>query len=161
MSASPPRNWFRSLIGAAPAPAPVETAAPSPPPFDFDDPRIPDTSRERLDTIRSLFTELAGGDPQTPAAVGGQVEAERIRDVYLPELMRSYFAIPPQHRAEIFRATGRSASFLLNERLDKLAARLREISRRIAQSPLDSFNQNLGFLDSRFDDPDAIFGERD
>ena len=143
---------------AAPVSAPA-TDVPTPAvAFDFDDERIPDAARDRLGVIAALLDDLMQAAARSPAAAAGLAEATRIRDVYLPELMHSYFAIPAKHRAEIFRETGRSASFLLGERLDKLAARLRETSRVIAQSPLDDFNQKLGFLDSRFDEPDDFFG---
>jgi hypothetical protein len=146
------------MFGPAPTPAPVAVSEPDAVPFDFADTRIPDAARDRLTTIAALLDDLMEAAAQSPAAAAGLAEATRIRDVYLPELMHSYFAIPAKHRAEIFRETGRSASFLLGERLDKLIARLRETSRLIAQSPLDDFNQKLGFLDSRFDDPDDYFG---
>jgi len=150
VSLAPLSTWFRALFGTA-APA-TPAAAPLPPPaapFDFTDPRIPATSRERLAVIAGLLDDLVAAANGTGVSET-QSEVAKIRATYLPDLMASYFAIPAEHRAEIFRATGRSASFQLNERLDRLIDRLREMSRAAAQSPLDDFSARLGFIDSRF-----------
>jgi hypothetical protein len=50
----------------------------------------------------------------------------------------------------VFRETGRSASFLLNERLDKILARLREMSRQLARGNVDDFTQNIRFVDMNY-----------
>ena len=65
-------------------------------------------------------------------------------------MLRSYADIPPEHRAEIFRETGRSASFLLNERLDKIVDRLEEMSRQLARGNLDAFSENIRFVDTKY-----------
>ena len=44
-------------------------------------------------------------------------ELVQMRDEHLPKLLRSYVEVPPQYRKEIFKNTGRSASFLLEEAL--------------------------------------------
>ena len=79
-----------------------------------------------------------------------KLELERLRSKHLPALLRSYADIPPEHRAEIFRETGRSASFLLNERLDKIHGRLEEMSRQLARGNLDAFAENIRFVDTKY-----------
>ena len=141
-------------FGAAPlpAPAPAAPAAPAAEPGAVDpevDERLPDSSLERVHEIRRMAAELehlcrSGG------LIEEMIEIERLRTSHLPVLLRSYVAIPPGHRAEVFRETGRSASFLLNERLDKILARLREMSRQLARGNVDDFTQNIRFVDMNY-----------
>ncbi len=76
---------------------------------------------------------------------------------HLPKMIRSYREIPPQHRAEIFRKTGRSASYALNDGLDKMIQRLRDISLHLAQDDINSFTANLDFIDRRYGDDNTPF----
>ena len=78
------------------------------------------------------------------------LELRQMGDVHLPTLLQSYIDIPPAHRAEIFRKTGHSASFALNDGLDRMADRLREMSSSLAQGNLDAFTANMRFIESRY-----------
>lgn len=145
---------FGSSVGLPPN----TPAAPAPPvaAFNFDDDRIPDTSRTRIKLIRALLTDL-----EERAGKRGLVmelsELKRLRTKHLPKLLQSYIEIPPEHRAEVFRETGRSASYRLNERLDKMTQRLLEISMMLARGHLDPFAENMRFIDLRYGSPDSPF----
>lgn len=76
-------------------------------------------------------------------------EARRIEKVYLPQLLNSYFDIGEAHRVQVFRSTGKSASFLLNDRIDTLISQLAAISQQFAMGRIDAFSMNLGFIDQR------------
>ncbi len=148
-------------FGAAPAPPP----APPPPSeaesigkssFDFEDSRIPQSARTRIVAIMSL---LSGLEPQARERrlIPELTELQRIHNAYLPRLLQSYVDIPREHRGEVFRETGRSAVYLLNERLDKMIARLHEISGSLARGNLDAFDENMRFIDLRFGSSDSPF----
>ena len=134
-------------------------AAPSPPPasrLDLRDERIPDSSRERAERIVGLVADLK--ERAERCGLHSELhELERISSVHLPRLLESYIEIPPEHRAEVFRETGRSASFLLNERLDKMTSRLREISKMLARDNLNAFSTNLHFVDDHYGSSDSPF----
>ncbi len=136
---------------AAPAAAPA-AAAPPPPRFDFNDPRIPGASQPKIAIILKTLSEIQELAQRSGGNSAGEYldEARRIETAYLPELMISYFAIPEQHRAEIFRRTGKSASFQLNERLDTIIDELQEIARYFANGEMEKFSGNLKFIDKRF-----------
>jgi hypothetical protein len=119
------------------------------PELQVDERKIPASARERVALIRSLLDELDARRRERPA-MGELGELERMRSTHLPRLLQSYIEIPAEHRGEVFRETGRSASYLLNDRLDKMIARLREISKMLAQGDIDSFTQNIGFIDSQY-----------
>lgn len=149
------------LSPAAPA-TPVPPPAPAPPPsppashLNLEDERIPDSARKRATHIVGLVVDL-----QERAARRGLQselqELERISSVHLPRLLESYIEIPPEHRSEVFRETGRSASFLLNERLDKMTQRLSEISKMLARDNLNAFSTNLHFVDRHFASSESPF----
>ena len=114
-----------------------------------DEQRLPVSSLDRVLAIRAMIVELEkrARDRQLIEEV---LELERLGSTHLPRLVQSYVDIPPEHRSEIFRETGRSASFLLNERLDKILARLHEMSRQLARGNLDAFSENIRFVDMRY-----------
>lgn len=125
---------------AAPAPAVDDTSC---------DDRLPDSSLAKVQEIRKMLGEL-DQRARERALFDEKLELERLRSKHLPSLLRSYADIPPEHRAEIFRETGRSASFLLNERLDKIHGRLDEMSRQLARGNLDAFAENIRFVDTKY-----------
>lgn len=141
---------MRSPEAVAPRDAPENRDAPEPPADEvFEDERLPQSSLDRVLAIRALSADLElhcreGG------LIGEKIELQRLRTSHLPLLLRSYVSIPPDHRAEVFRETGRSASYLLNERLDKILGRLHEMSRQLAQGNLDQFTQNIRFVDKNY-----------
>jgi hypothetical protein len=141
-------NFWSRLFGngASQPSAPREQPAPQ---FNFDDPRIPNVARERVAAIRGIVAELEQR-AISQASAQELAELRQISELYLPKLLQSYIDIPPDHRAEIFRQTGRSASYALGDRLDKMIARLREISAMLAQDNLDAFRENIRFIDMRF-----------
>ena len=135
---------------AAP-PTPVPAPAPEPPSIAWHryDDRIPAASLERVEQIRALVLDLESraADQNLLTELA---ELDRLRTTHLPKLLQSYVDIPPEHRAEVFRETGRSASFLLNERLDKMIARLGEISAMLARGQINAFRENMHFIDARY-----------
>lgn len=135
-------------IASRDAPETRDVAEPAPDEV-FEDERLPQSSLDRVLAIRALSADLEvhcreGG------LIGEKIELQRLRTSHLPLLLRSYVSIPPDHRAEVFRETGRSASYLLNERLDKILGRLHEMSRQLAQGNLDQFTQNIRFVDKNY-----------
>lgn len=169
-----PMSWsdfFNRLFGLSPAPPrdapPIAPAAPPAPPappplpssdprapvaFDYEDERLPDGARPRILTIRTLIAEVEARAQTRGIAASDLIDLQQMRDNHLPTLLRSYVEIPTEHRAEIFRKTGHSASFILNEGLDKMATRLRGMSRSLAQGDLDAFSANMRFIDARYGD---------
>jgi hypothetical protein len=113
------------------------------------DARLPDSSLAKVQEIRKMLIELDQRAKEC-ALFDEKLELERLRSKHLPALLRSYADIPPEHRAEIFRETGRSASFLLNERLDKIHGRLDEMSRQLARGNLDAFAEHIRFVDTKY-----------
>jgi hypothetical protein len=151
-------NFLRNLLGLAThdagADGPV-AALPSPEatPSSYEssyDGRLPESSMARVRQIHTLLSELEGRS-RSQALFDGSAELQRIKTTHLPSLLESYASIPPEHRAEIFRSTGRSASFQLNERLDKILNHLNDMSRQLARGNLDVFSENIRFIDMRYD----------
>jgi hypothetical protein len=147
---------FSPETPAPPPEPPPQASRPAAPRIDLHDERIPQSSRDRVALIMSLVADLEERATQC-GVVSERNELERIGSVHLPRLLQSYIDIPPEHRAEVFRETGRSASFLLNERLDKMTARLREISKMLARDNLDAFSTNMQFIDRHYGDADSPF----
>ena len=149
---------FAPLDAAGPAeaservgPAPIATPA-----LAVDDPRIPDTSRPKVARLLALAAEIearGARDPLLAAAVG---EARQMREEHLSRLVASYADIPASHRAEIFRATGRSASYNLNEAFDRMIARMEALSGAMAREDINSFADNLRFIDQRYGKGDPL-----
>ena len=144
---------FSRLFNRKSEPPPV-TPAPMVEPervkFDLDDPRIPDNSRALVRKIRDLITDIEKRAAQQEAFCPNGHEIRMMRDVHLPKMLISYVEIPEQHRAEIFRRTGRSASYMLHEGLVKMADRLTAMSVSMAQGNIDTFTSNLRFIESRY-----------
>ncbi|HEX8222431.1 MAG TPA: hypothetical protein VF605_01285 [Allosphingosinicella sp.] len=151
-----------AALGFRPEPPPPVPQPPPPPPrpaapaIDPEDDRIPESARDRVALIMSLVGDLEERATRRGLATERK-ELERIGSVHLPRLLQSYIDIPPEHRAEVFRETGRSASFLLNERLDKMTSRLREISKMLARDNLDAFSTNMQFIDRHYDSSESPF----
>jgi hypothetical protein len=118
--------------------------------------RIPQSSLKRVLAIRDAVRDLE----QETASRGMQTELDelgRIKSTHLPRLIQSYIEIPEQHRADVFRETGRSASFLLNESLDKMLARLRDISSQLARGNITTFAENVRFVDLYYEQSKGPF----
>ena len=148
----PPAPERAASPPAAPTPVPV---APTPG-IPADDARLPDASRPKVARLLELIAELETRSARDPLLVSTLTEVRQMRDVHLVQLVTSYADIPPSHRAEIFRKTGKSASYVLNEGIDKMIARLETLSRDLAQEDIDSFADNLRFIETRYGkDPEA------
>ncbi len=138
-------DWLAGLHRPEPvAPTFVRLAVPP------EDPRLPDASRPRVARMISLIADMEARTLDDTMFVSALAEARQMRDVHLPQLIASYAEIPAAHRAEIFRETGRSASYKLTEALDRMVARLEALSRSMAQGDIDSFADNLRFIEQRY-----------
>jgi hypothetical protein len=118
--------------------------------------RIPPSSLQRVLAIRDLVRDLE----KETATRGMQTELDelgRIKSTHLPRLLQSYIEIPAQHRADVFRETGKSASFLLNESLEKMLARLRDISAQLARGNITTFAENVRFVDLYYEENKGPF----
>lgn len=82
--------------------------------------------------------------------ISALTEVRQMRDTHLPQLVTSYAEIPAAHRADIFRKTGKSASYNLNAAVDKMIQRLETLSSMMAQDDIDSFADNLRFIEHRY-----------
>jgi len=152
-------RFFQQLLGlasereAAPEPAAIDQVLPASATvavFDYTDNRIPDASRNHIAKVLALIAELEKAAVSQAISSPLLIEIRQLSEVHLPTLIKSYLDIPAAHRAEIFRKTGRSASFLLNEGLDKLADRLRAMSLSLAQNNIDAFTSTMRFIDLRY-----------
>jgi len=139
---------------ARPDPAPASSLPPVPP-VSTEDPRLPDASRPLVARLLGLIADIEARTHDDVLMVSALTEVRQMRDSHLPRLIESYAEIPASHRAEIFRQTGRSASYNLNQGFEKMIARLETLSRNLAQEDLDSFADNLRFIENRYgkDDP--------
>lgn len=125
------------------------------PALSIDDPRLPTASKSRMARLIALISELEARRDESGALASTHAEVCQMRDVHVPRLIASYAEIPREHRAEIFRSTGQSASYNLNAGLDRLIGRLEQLSRSLAQDDIDGFADNLRFIEQRYgrDDP--------
>ncbi|WP_073973310.1 hypothetical protein [Erythrobacter donghaensis] len=146
---------------AAPEPeagtAPAPPAPPAPPHgVDYDDDRVPAPARKKIEAILAALEEVGAMMDREQVQAVSRTEIELMRDEHLPKLVKSYIDIPPAHRAEIFRKTGKSASFILEESLDTMKGRIDEIARNLAQHDLDAFSSNAAFISRRYSDGDPF-----
>ena len=115
-----------------------------------DDPRIPEGLRPRVARLLAIAAEIDARAAVDPMVAPASTELHLLRDQHLPRLIESYAAIPPSHRAEIFRQTGRSASYNLGEALDLLVAKADAVATTVAQDNLDDFTDTLRFIGERY-----------
>ena len=137
------------LNGKAEPPA-LPVRAPTAAPVSADDGRLPDASRPRVAALLATIADIEARAARDPLLASALTEVRQMRDLHLPQLITSYAEIPPAHRAEIFRATGRSASYNLNEGLDRMIDRAQALSRSLAQEDINSFADNLRFIERRY-----------
>ncbi len=124
--------------------------------FDLDDPRIPDNSRPLVRQIRALIEDIDERARKSENFSTNSLEIRTMRNVHLPKMLLSYVEIPEQHRAEIFRRTGRSASYLLHQGLSKMVDRLTAMSKSMAEGNIDTFTLNLRFIETRYGDEFSV-----
>lgn len=131
-------------------PLPQDAPRPSAPSLTAEDERLPDTSRPKVARLLVIADDIEARGRRDPLLGSAVTEVRQMRDQHLPQLVGSYAEIPPAHRAEIFRTTGRSASYKLNEALDRMIAKLETLSRNLAQEDINSFADNLRFIEGRY-----------
>jgi len=151
-------DWFRKILGSSPE---TEAPAPAPPPVarvDFDDQRLPESARKAAKSIADMISRLMTQADQSAFDRIVLGELEQLRDEHLPKLLRSYIDVPAEFRKEIFKKTGRSASFVLEEALGKMRARVEALARDLAQSELDAFANNADFVSRRYGKVEDPFG---
>ncbi|MEO7688521.1 MAG: hypothetical protein ABIS51_04485 [Sphingomonas sp.] len=150
-------NRIFGPAAAAPSAAPPLPAPAVPVGFDFEDERVPDAARIKIRRILACIEEVGKAMEREQVPGFSRIDMEQMRDVHLPKLARSYIDIPAGYRSEIFRKTGKSASFILLESLDKMQAKMDEILKNLAQSDLDAFTENAQFIGQRYADEDNPF----
>lgn len=143
-------GWFRKILGSEAEPAPPAPAPPRAPRVDPDDQRLPENARKQAKGILDVIERLIAQADQSAFDRIVLGELQQLRDEHLPKLLRSYIDVPAEHRKEIFKKTGRSASFVLEEALGKMRARVEAMSRDLAQSELDAFANNADFVSRRY-----------
>lgn len=149
------RKMFAAPEPAA-GPASAPPHAPPKPAFDYKDERIPNGARLKIAGILASLTQVEAMMDREQVQAVSRTEIELMQGEHLPKLVKSYIDIPPAHRAEIFRKTGKSASFILEESLDAMQGRIDEIARNLAQHDLDAFASNAAFINRRYSDNDPF-----
>ncbi|WP_380784826.1 hypothetical protein [Sphingomonas sp. R86521] len=134
---------------------PPPAAAPD---FDYEDDRIPEAARVQIRRILACMDDIEKAMNREQVPGFSRLEMDQMRDVHLPKLAKSYIDIPPGYRSEIFRKTGKSASFVLLDSLEQMQARMDDIMKNLAQSDLDAFTENVQFIGQRYGRDDNPFG---
>ncbi len=134
-----------------------EPAAPPPPAFNYDDERIPARAREKALKILQSIEDVEKAMVREQVPSFSRVDTAQIRDIHLPQLLQSYIDVPVFHRDEIFKRTGKSASFHLSASLDKLQQRVDTMLRDLAEHDIDAFTDNMRFISERYSNDDNPF----
>lgn len=145
-------GFFRRLVsGFSPAPTAMPTSPAIPPVIvNYDDDRVPNSSKGRVTRILASLTEAEKAMHREHIPGFSQADVIQMREQHLPKLIKSYIDIPSEHRSEIFRKTGKSACFILNESLDQMQGKIDEILRNLAQHDIDAFTNNTKFISQRY-----------
>ena len=145
----------------APTSGPASTppaATPPPPAFNYDDERIPSSARAKAQNILKAIEAVESAMIREDVPSFSRVDTTQMRDVHLPQLIQSYIDVPTFHRDEIFKRTGKSASFHLGASLDKLQERVDTMLRDLAEQDITAFTNNTRFIDERYSNDDNPFG---
>ena len=145
---------LRSGNSAANRSAPTAQTIETPTLITCDDPHLPESLRKRAATIAEASARIEAALERRPVAAFDRPDFARIRDRHAQEILRAYLALPEAHRAEIFRKTGKSASFIAAERLDTLICRLGAIETALAQRDIDTFAATMRFIETAYDSGD-------
>lgn len=145
-------SWLAGPEASKPAPSVVQRRPA--PAFEPEDPRLPDTTRPRVARLLSLISDIEARSLDDALLVSALTEVRQMRETHLPQLVTSYAEIPAAHRADIFRKTGKSASYNLNAAVDRMIQRLETLSSTLAQDDIDTFADNLRFIEHRYGDGD-------
>lgn len=125
--------------------------------FDYSDERIPASAKASIERILASIAAVDKAMDREAIPSFSRVDTQQMRDVHLPKLVQSYIDIPADHRGEIFRKTGKSASFLLGQSLATMQSRVDDILRNLAQNDIDAFTNNTRFIGQRYSDDDNPF----
>ncbi len=150
-------RFLNGGVAASPSPPVPAPTPPAAPPFDYSDDRIPESAKAKITRILASIIDVETAMERESVPSFSRVDTNQMRDVHLPKLVQSYIDIPAVHRGEIFRKTGKSASFLLGQSLDTMQTRIDEILRNLAQHDLDAFTNNTKFIGQRYADDDNPF----
>ena len=132
-------------------------AVPPPQAFNYDDGRIPQRAREQALKILQSIEDVEQAMVREQVPSFSRVDTAQMRDIHLPQLLQSYIDVPAFHRDEIFKRTGKSASFHLSASLDKLQGRVDTMLRDLAEHDLDAFTNNMRFINERYSNDDNPF----
>ena len=132
------------------------TASP-PKTFNYDDDRIPASAKHKARQILTSIEAVGKAMEREQVPSFSRVDTVQMRDIHLPQLIQSYIDVPEFHRDEIFKRTGKSASFHLGASLDKLQERVDTMLRDLAEHDLDAFTNNTRFIDERYSNDDNPF----
>jgi hypothetical protein len=144
----------KALRGETPQVLPPVPAAPAIPPVhvDYEDSRIPASAKDRIRRIQACLHEVEAALAREDMPGFSRIDIDQMREQHLPKLVKSYIDIPEAHRSEIFRKTGKSASFILNDSLEQMQSKIDTILRNLAQKDIDAFTNNIKFVDERYAD---------
>ena len=144
--------------------APANNGAPDAPPaasppksFKYDDERIPESAKAKVLQILTSIEAVENAMVREQVPSFSRVDTAQMRDVHLPQLIQSYIDVPAFHRDEIFKRTGKSASFHLGASLDKLQERVDTMLRDLAEHDIAAFTNNTRFIDERYSNDDNPF----
>lgn len=142
----------KALRGETPQVLPPEPAALAIPPVqvDYEDSRIPASAKDRIRRIQACLHEVEAALAREDMPGFSRIDIDQMREQHLPKLVKSYIDIPEAHRSEIFRKTGKSASFILNDSLEQMQTKIDTILRNLAQKDIDAFTNNIKFVDERY-----------
>lgn len=137
-------------IEQTPAPPALPPPGPESGGFDFSDERIPGVVRPKVAELVTLINSVESRARADSIPSPAVIDIRRIRDMHLPTLLQSYFIIPAEHRNEIYRKTGQSASYGLGVAVDALRQKVEKISLNMAQGQIDQFEDNLRFIQETY-----------
>ena len=112
--------------------------------------RLPSKCRESAVRLCDELTALRLRAKSRPAGDSTLLDIARLQERHLPDLLRRYLGVPDEHRAEIFRRTGKSASYHLATALEMMSRRADELSLELAAGLLDDFATGTRFVETRY-----------
>tara|TARA_B000000460_G_scaffold242924_1_gene211213 strand:- start:196 stop:900 length:705 start_codon:yes stop_codon:yes gene_type:complete len=112
------------------------------------------------DRIRRILASLEGvqvamSREEIPSF--NRVDAEQMRDLHLPKLVKIYIDIPAAPRPEICTEQENRRVFRLNESLDQIKSKIDDILRNLAQHDIDAFTNNILFIVQKYLDSNGPF----
>jgi hypothetical protein len=114
------------------------------------DPRLPKSTQEKLPVLLRRIEEVMAR-ARSDDAMTEVSQLARMREDHLEKVLGAYLEVPEEHRGEIYRRTTKSASFHLNDAIDKMAERIEEISRSLADDKINVFSDNASFVMRNYD----------